>query len=301
MNSVPTPPLAAYILFLLLLLGPFAADAGARSLPIPNGGSLSIPDQVLITPEGVTFVRPGEAAPTTILWSQLDLPKLAQTDPELELGRRKAVLTGEKSQLGAAARLNPYAQFLNSPVKVTFRTKEVRQTKLQTTTVTAAVPALTAPALPLQEGSLGSAGTSPDSYSSRLLAGSARLAPAQPQLTEPPAQFVNNAVTTLSETTIDQTRAPLETTVGGLLELISDYHQVSSTGSLVRELREHPQVFANLLAQLRTLQKESPNDRNVIGTAEALQKLAKNGPVSMDAQMAIQRHLSVLRTRAEAR
>ena len=252
-----------------------APSAQARALPLAKGGLLPIPDQAVVSLEGVTFVRPGEPAPTTIPWQSLDLPKLARMEPNLELSRQKALLTGEKTLLTPEpARINPYAQFLNLPVKVTFRPKETHQTKVETSSVSAAIPTV-----PSGEFPGVSTGTVPPTL---------------------PQRFINNSATTRSDTTINQTRQPLDTTVGGFLELISDVSQ-SSTGNLLRELREQPHIFTNILSELRSLQNQFPNDSSLNATAEALQKLAKNGPVSIDAQNALKRLVSILRTRAEER
>jgi hypothetical protein len=258
----------------------FSLPASARSLPLAKGGVLPIPDQAVVSPEGVTFVRPGEPAPTTVPWQSLDLAKLARMDPALELGRQKALLTGEKILLAAEApKANPYAEFLNLPVKVTFRTKETHQTKVETSSVTTAVP----PVAPLVTNPEVTPGTP-----------SASALAAQPQ------RFVNNSATTRSDTTINQTRQPLDTTVAGFLELISDVTQ-SSSGNLLREVREQPHVFTNILTELRSLQAQFPADSVLTATAEAIQKLAKNGPVSIDAQNALRRLVATLRTRAEER
>ncbi|MEK0447263.1 MAG: hypothetical protein RLZZ399_2584, partial [Verrucomicrobiota bacterium] len=89
-----------------LLLSHFAI---ARSIPLARGGSLPIPDHAQISAEGVSFVRPGEANPTTVPWQSIDLARFARQEPEMEAGRQKALLSGEKTLVGPEApKANPY-------------------------------------------------------------------------------------------------------------------------------------------------------------------------------------------------
>lgn len=271
----------------------------ARSLPLVKGGILTVPDQVLVSVEGITFVRPGEPVPTTVPWQNLDLPKLARLDARVEESRQKALLTGEKSLLTPdAPQINPYAVFLNQPIKVTFRAKETHQTKVETSAVSTAIPSVAPVAPPLPPAPSGgpSASTSPTNPNATTnpteIPGS---------LTSPfPQSIVNNFSTKRSETTVDQTRQPLDTTLGGLLELISDVSQ-SSSGNLLRELREQPHIFTNILNELRILQTRFPGDSSLPAMAEAVQRLAKNGPVPVDAQNALRRLLMNLRSRSKER
>ncbi len=261
------------ILACFFLLFTLSFNASARSIPLAKGGSVAVPDQVIVSPEGITFVRPGTPAPFTLPWQAIDLVKLARLDTELEASRQKALLTGEKTLLSTdSAKPNPYAEFLNQPLKVTFRPKETHQTKVESTSVSTAIPS---PEFP---------------------PGQALNTPFPPA----PQRVVNNATTTRSDTTVNLTRQPLDTTIGGFLELISDSSQ-SASGNLIRELREQPHVFTNLLNELRSLQTQVSNDPVLAATVEALQKLAKIGPVSIDAQRALARYLVQIRSRAEDR
>lgn len=270
--------------------------AFSRALPLQKGGLLQVPDQVMVSVEGISFVRPGEPNPTTIPWQTLDLPKLARLDARLEDCRQKAILTGEKTLLSPEASAgNPYAVFLNQPIKVTFRAKETHQTKVEASSVSTAIPPVSTAANPPAAIPTPTAPVTPTAPASPA------PHPATPPLAGFPAlpqQIVNNSTAKRSETTVDQTRQPLDTTLDGLLELISDVSQ-SSSGNLLRELREQPSIFTNILNDLRTLQTRFPHDSSLPATAEAIQKLAKNGPVSVDAQNALRRLLATLRTRSK--
>ncbi len=277
-----------------------ALPASARSLPLIKGGTVQTPDQVVVSVEGISFVRPGEPAPTTVPWQSLDLPKLARLDAAIEQGRQKALLTGEKTLLTPETpSANPYAAFLNQPIKVTFRTKETHQTKLETSSISTALPPIsTVPpsptGVPAANPSVPSAPPSSSAVPATPGATTVGVYPSVPQ------QIVNNFATKRSETTVDQTRQPLDTTLGGLLELISDVSQ-SSSGNLLRELREQPHIFTNMLSDLRGLQTRFPADSSLPAMADAIQKLAKNGPVAVDAQNALRRHLATLRSRSRER
>ncbi len=105
-----------------LLLSTFAS---ARTIPLAKGGAIPIPDQAVVSADGITFVRPGDANPFTLKWADIDLKRLAKQEIEIETSRQKALLTGEKTVLGPEApKANPYAEFLSVPVKVSFRPKE---------------------------------------------------------------------------------------------------------------------------------------------------------------------------------
>jgi hypothetical protein len=271
-------------------------------VPLQKGGILQVPDQVMVSAEGITFVRPGEVNPTTVSWQNLDLAKLAKLDAQLEAGRQKALLTGEKTLVAPEAPgANPYAAFLEQPVKVTFRAKETHQTRVESASVFMSVPPVSPG--PVPTGIPGAAPTPvlPSASNTPPAAGNpASGNPAQNNPSAVPQQILKNSATVRSDTTVDQTRKPLDTTIEGLFELISDASQ-SSSGNLLRELREQPHIFTNILNDLRTLQALFPTDRALPATADAIQKLAKNGPVSVDAQNALRRTLATLRARSKER
>lgn len=273
--------LTCFSTFLLLSL-----PASARNVPLAKGGFLSIPDQAVVSPEGVTFVRSGEPAPFTLPWQSVDLKRLAQQNPDLETSRQKALLTGEKTLLGPEApKANPYAEFLNLPVKVIFRPKETRQSRTDFNSVTNATPLID----PNTGFPIAQAGTTLDRNGNRVIS----VAPVtitngvvttgQPLLPAIPGQTVTSSSATHSDTTIDLTRPPLDTTVSGFLELISDDSK-ASTGSLIRELREHPDVFTALIGNLRELQSQVPADPAPSKALQAVQAISKPGSLSVDAQ-----------------
>ncbi len=100
-----------------------------------------LPDHAVVGADGVTLVRPGEAKPVTVKWSDLDPARLAKQETALEAARQKALLRGEKTVLGPeAAGLNPYAESLSLPVTITFRAKESRQSRLDYREATQQVP-----------------------------------------------------------------------------------------------------------------------------------------------------------------
>jgi len=239
-----------------------------------------------VSTEGVTFVRSGEPAPFTLPWQSVDLKRLAQQNPDLEASRQKALLTGEKTVLGPEApKANPYTEFLNIPVKVTFRPKETHQSRTEFNSVTNATPAID----PNTGFPISQAGTTLDRNGNRVIP----VAPApttnggvgngQPLPQTLPGQIVTSSSSTRSDTTIDSTRPPLDTTVSGFLELISDDTK-ASTGSLIRELREHPDVFTALIGNLRELQSQVPADLAPGKALQAVQSIAKPGSLSVDAQ-----------------
>ncbi|NBV86670.1 MAG: hypothetical protein EBS01_10530, partial [Verrucomicrobia bacterium] len=130
------------------------------------------------------------------------------------------------------------------------------------------------------------------------------LSPGSPSvaLTGVPGQnqrFAQTTTTTRTDTTVNTTRQPLDTNVAGFLEMISDDSQ-SSTGVLIRELREHPDLFTMLVAGLRDLhaQTEDPVSPKAIN---ALQQLSRIGPVSVDAQRDLAYFLNYARKRASGR
>ena len=273
-----------------------AQSVEARSLPLLRGGSLPIPEQAVVNPEGVTFVRPGEAKPFTLKWQDIDLVRLAKHDVDLEGARQRALLTGEKTVLSPEApKVNPYAEFLALPVKITFRLKESRQSRGETSSVAGLVSE------PIPGAGVISGG-------GRIVVApitiTTDLSPGAPSITQTgiPGQnqrFVQNVTTTRTDTTVNTTRQPLDTNVAGFLEMISDDSQ-SSTGVFIRELREHPDLFTMLIAGLRDLQSqtEDPISSKAIN---ALQQLSRIGPVSVDAQRDLADFLKLARNRAASR
>jgi hypothetical protein len=227
----------------------------ARSLPLARGGVFPLPDHAVVGADGVTFVRPGEAKPVTVKWQDVDLARLAKQETALEAARQKALLTGEKTVLGPeAARLNPYAEFLSLPVNITFRAKESRQSRLEYREGTQQVPFVAA------DGTI-----------------------VQPAIPRPGQGAVTAGVATRSEILVDGTRPPIDTSALGFLEMISDDKRTAS-GNLLRETREHPAVFANLLAGLRELHRLVPEDPTPTKAADALLDITRTGPVSIEAQ-----------------
>lgn len=293
-----------------LLLTGFAS---ARSIPLARGGAFPIPDQAVVSADGITFVRPGDAKPVTLKWQDIDLLRLAKQDPDLEGSRQKALLTGEKTVLAAEApKVNPYAEFLALPVKVTFRPKESYQSRFETNTVSGNIPQ---PGLPQQyvpqtiiprtiisqnvdplsglqaapggRDALGRPTAQTGLITDRrnisvapivITNGVVNSAQLLPQLVQP--QIVSSTATR-TDTTVNMTRPPLDTTASGFLELISDDTR-GSTGALIRELREHPDVFTNLIAALRDLQAQTPGDSAPTKAIECLQKLNRNNSMSVD-------------------
>jgi hypothetical protein len=261
-------------LFALVVVGIFALmeAAQARSLPLARGGVLPLPDHAVAGADGVTFVRPGEAQPVTVKWDQVDLVRLAKEEAGLEAARQKALLTGEKTVLGPeAARLNPYTEFLSLPVNITFRARESRQSRIDYREATQRQPPLI--------GVEGDGGF------------------VQPGIPRPGQRTVTAGVATRSETVVEATRPPIDSSALGFLEMISDDKRTAS-GSLLRETREHPAVFANLLAGLRELQRLVPEDPMPSKAADTLLELSRNGPVSIDAQRRLAEFLRYASERA---
>lgn len=230
----------------------------ARSLPLARGGALPLPDHAVAGADGVTFVRPGEAQSVTVKWEHVDLGRLAKQEVALEAARQKALLTGEKTVLGPeAARPNPYAEFLSSAVNITFRAKESRQSRIDYREATQQRAPLV-----VADGDGGFV---------------------QPGIPRPLQRTVTGGVATRSETVVDRTRPPIDSSALGFLEMISDDKRTPS-GNLLRETREHPAVFANLLAGLRELQRLVPEDPMPSKAADTLLELSRTGPVSIEAQ-----------------
>jgi hypothetical protein len=190
----------------------------------------------------------------------------------MEAGRQKALLSGEKTLVGPEApKANPYVEFLSLPVKITFRAKETRHSRVDYSGVSSNVTPLP---------------RDPENPT-----------PIQPGLGIPGARTQSRGTAISTETTVDGTRPALDTSAMGFLELISDDTR-SASGNLLREAREHPDVFANLLTGLRELQRLAPEDALPSKAAEALQVLARAGAVSVPAQRDIAVFLRLARERA---
>ena len=256
----PFTPLPMKPLLTLIVGGMFALIEAtqARSLPLTRGGALPLPDHAVAGADGVTFVRPGEAKPVTVKWEDVDLARLARQEVALEAARQKALLTGEKTVLGPeAARPNPYSEFLSLPVNITFRAKESRQSRIDYREAT--------------------------QQQAPLVAADGDGAVIQPGIPRPIQRSFTAGVATRSETLVDGTRPPIDTSALGFLEMISDDKR-SASGNLLRETREHPAVFARLLAGLRELQRLVPEDPTPAKAADTLLELSRSGPVSIEAQ-----------------
>ena len=283
-----------------LLLSTFAS---ARTIPLAKGGVIPIPDQAVVSPDGITFVRPGDANAFTLKWQDIDLKRLAKQEVEIETSRQKALLTGEKTILGPEApKTNPYAEFLAVPIKVTFRPKETHQSRVDYNSVTNALPGIDPnTGLPFQPNNLPV-----DRNGNRIISvapviitnGVVTSGPAAVPVLPP--QTITSSSTTRSDTIINTTRPALDTTASAFLELISDDTR-GATGSLIRELREHPDVFTTLIAALRDLQAQTPNDPSPGKAIQAVQLISRNGSVSVDAQRQLARFVQLAQARAELR
>ncbi|MEI6871307.1 MAG: hypothetical protein WCL08_03405 [Verrucomicrobiota bacterium] len=282
-----------FVLIASLLI--LAQSADARSLPLLRGGSMPIPEQAVVSSEGVTFVRRGEAKTFTLSWQDIDLIRLAKQDTDLEGARQRALLTGERTVLSPEVpKANPYAEFLAQPVRITFRPKELRQSRGETSTVAG----LSSEPIP------GSGVISGGRIVVAPIIITTDVSPNAPSITQTgvPGQnqrFVQNVTTTRTDTTVNTTRQPLDTNVAGFLEMISDDSQ-SSTGVLIRELREHPDLFTMLIAGLRDLHSQT-EDSISQKAINALQQLSRIGPVSVDAQRDLAAFLNLARKRAAGR
>jgi hypothetical protein len=276
--------------------------ASARTIPLQRGGSFPLPDQAVVSADGITFVRPGDTKPMTLKWQDIDLQRLAKQNIDLEGSRQKALLTGEKTVLAAdAPTANPYAEFLAVPVKVSFRPKETHQSRTEYNSVTGIVPQVIDPAT-------GLVASQPGGFFDRGNGRTISVAPivivngvptgGQVPLMQP--QAVTNTTSTRSDTTVNMTRPALDTTAAGFLELISD-DSTGSSAPLIRELREHPHVFTNLIAALRELQTQTPDDSAPGKAIESLQLLSRNGAISIEAQRFLGRFVRHVQTRAGVR
>ncbi len=227
------------------------AFSSAQTVRTLGGKDVRLPSQFLVQKDGIRFAPPDRAEAVTLEWSMIDVRALSRDEPMLNEARQKALLTGKSSYFTVPAPINYLQAFLSLPVDVQFNQRwEYRSSTASNYTVS--FDGFARPGKP--------------DYLSQLQG----------------AAFVSGQSRTVSRA-IDKTRYPLATTVEGLFRMIGDDRKPDAA-RLVRDLQDHGAFFPNLLIGLRNLQKVYPNDVRVRNVIKAVEKLASDRAISVDAQ-----------------
>ncbi|MGF1530166.1 MAG: hypothetical protein ACFCU4_02280 [Puniceicoccaceae bacterium] len=109
------------LLFWILAMSPLhGSSPSGPKIPLNQGEPVEISRIVLVNPDGLRLLVPGNPKPVDLSWERVDLKKLALNFPKLDGFRQEAVLLGEGSLVRAAAMPNYYYDFLNARAAAPF-------------------------------------------------------------------------------------------------------------------------------------------------------------------------------------
>lgn len=211
-----------------------------------DGRALQLPKQFLVTHEGLTWITSGSREPTTVVWSRIDLQRLALEEPEIEEARHEAILSSKDVYFTASPKPNFYRELLSHEINVQFKQK------WKSTTT----------------------GRVDYNISTTGYVSNGAGYPTQ-----------NSAVAgRTSEVTryIDQTRPALSTTVEGLLLRLGEDDRLDSH-RLIADLRESGAVMQNIRMLFMNLSEVYPEDYEIPKTVRALDRLISESTTSVDA------------------
>ena len=228
---------------------------GETTVPLGPARVIPITGPFRVTEEGLRFVPTAHPRALVLRWEQIDLARLARSQPAIETARQRALIDGTPTSFEVLPPPNPWREFLRTPVSAKF------QWRLESRVVE-------------RSSSLVTPRTDGDGY----LADTRRT-----------------EVTRLEETQHPDIDAPMEI----VLMMISEESQTAV--SRMRELRNHPDFFPNLLLRVRELEESVPEAvAELAGVRTALEKLYRDSAVSLAAQRRIRRFLESAQRLARA-
>jgi len=263
--SHPTPhsiiPFIAVSLVFLLL--PAHGESGP-SIPLRNADPITLPQRFVLSDEGIRFVIPNDMEVVKIRWQDIDLARFALAEPELNRLREQVLLLGERELVEVSPAPNYFREFLDSPLNIRFNQEFSRESQFRYR-------------YHLQPHRSGSSPENhPHNQDSFTVTGGGQE----------------------REVISELTRPEFNSTVEGFLLMISD-SSTSRSRRLIRDLREHQSLYANLIIGMQNLQKAYPDSREILIGTQALEQFSRSSTISIDDQNSLARFLQFARVQAE--
>lgn len=227
-------------------------NLSAQTIYSNDGKSLKLPSQFIVFSEGIKWIQPGKTNTVVAKWSNIDMKRLASTEPDIDGARQKAILTQENLyfKVQPVIATNYYRTFLGLEVNIKFQEEW---------------KAITQGTVCYSMSTSGFVDTRTGFYSGTA-SGTGQI----------------HAQTDI----LDVTRPSLNTTIEGLLMEISNVSNRNSA-NLIRDLKESGPVFTNLILIFDNLKTAYPQDKEIYRTITALHRLKNSRAVNTDSMRQI--------------